>query len=217
MTQLDSQFAPGELIAEDVLKAHLRLCGTGVKIFRGARLVPANRISVGDHSQIDEGVFLFAGAGIEIGRYVHFAFHSSVSGGGECVVGDFAGIGIGVRLVTGTDLVDRGGLTNPTVPERHRTVHRGRVTIGAHAVIFTNAVVLPDVTVGEGAVVSAGSVVHHDLKPWGIYAGHPLVQVGVRERDGVLKLAEEFGHKKAQKAQGREGSSEIGSSERGPD
>jgi galactoside O-acetyltransferase len=141
--------------------------------------------------QIDEGVFIFAGQGVVIGHCVHLAVGSSISGGGECVIGDFAGIGAGVRLLTGTEEIDRGGLTNPTVPPELRTVRRGRVEIGAHALVLTNSVVLPDITIGEGAVVGAGSVVHHDLKPWGIYAGTPLVQVGVREAEPVLKKAQE--------------------------
>lgn len=58
--------------------------------------------------------------------------------------------------------------------------------------IFTNSVVLPNVSIGEGAVVAAASVVHHDLKPWAIYAGHPLVQVGVRSSEPVLAKAQEL-------------------------
>ncbi len=180
----DSMFCTGDLVPEEVLRERLRLCGAGVKVYAGARLVGAERIGIGDRSQIDEGVRVFAGEGVEIGRHVHLAFGSSVSGGGRCEIGDYASIAAGVRLLTGSDLADGSGLTNPTVPPELRSVMRGRVKIGAHAVVFTGAIVLPDVTVGEGAVVSAGGVVHRDLKPWGIYAGWPLVQIGVREREG---------------------------------
>jgi acetyltransferase-like isoleucine patch superfamily enzyme len=48
------------------------------------------------------------------------------------------------------------------------------------------------VTIGEGAVVAAGSLVHHNLKPWGIYAGNPLVQVGLRPAEPVLQAAREL-------------------------
>jgi acetyltransferase-like isoleucine patch superfamily enzyme len=48
--------------------------------------------------------------------------------------------------------------------------------------------------------VAAGAVVHHSLKPWGIYAGTPLVQVGVRRKEEILKLAAQLtgarGHRK---------------------
>jgi len=161
-----------------------------VRVFAGARLVNPERIEIGDFTQIDEGVYIFGGEGAELGCHVHLAFQSSISGGGACVIGDFAGVGAGVRIVTGTELVDGSGLTNPTIPEPYRAVKRGCVTVGPHAVIFTNSVVLPDVTIGEGAVVAAGSVVHRDLKPWAIYAGNPLTQVGVRPAERVLQLAE---------------------------
>jgi galactoside O-acetyltransferase len=181
----------GQVLPERVVRRWLKRCGQEVKLYRGCRIVGAERVALGSHVQIDEGVFIFAGQGVVIGHCVHLAVGSSISGGGECVIGDFAGIGAGVRLLTGTEEIDRGGLTNPTVPPELRTVRRGRVEIGAHALVLTNSVVLPDITIGEGAVVGAGSVVHHDLKPWGIYAGTPLVQVGVREAEPVLKKAQE--------------------------
>jgi galactoside O-acetyltransferase len=173
---------------EAVLRRHLKSCGRRVKVYAGCVLVPPGAISLGDSSQVDGGVRVFAGEGVVVGRHAHLAFCSSISGGGKCEIGDFVGLGAGARLITGTEVVDGRGLTNPTIPTALRHVQRGRIKIGAHAVIFTNVVVLPNVTIGEGAVVAAGAVVHRDLKPWGVYAGHPLVQVGVREKQTVLEM-----------------------------
>jgi galactoside O-acetyltransferase len=186
------EFADGELLPPETAAQWLRACGIGTKIFRGCRLVGAASIEIGRYSQIDEGVWIFAGEGLRIGNHVHLAFASSISGGGRCVVRDFVGIGAGVRLITGTELADGSGLTNPTIPDSYRRVHRGRIEIGAHAILFTNATVLPDVTVGEGAVVAAGSIVHRNLPPWGVYAGNPLVQIGVRPKETALRLAKEL-------------------------
>jgi acetyltransferase-like isoleucine patch superfamily enzyme len=188
MHSLPPEFSPGRLLPESALRQHLKFCGKGVRIYEGVRLVPPDQISIGDFSQIDEGVLIFAGQGVEIGRHVHFAISSSITGGGSCIVHDFAGIGAGTRIVTGTELLE-GGLSNPTIPAHLRVVSRGRVEIHTHALLFTNSVVLPGVTIGEGAVVSAGSLVHRDLKPWSIYGGNPLVQIGVRSRDSVLGKA----------------------------
>jgi acetyltransferase-like isoleucine patch superfamily enzyme len=186
------EFASGELVPVKMASQWLKACGTGTKIYAGCRIVGADRVRIGRSSQIDEGVWIFAGEGVTIGDHVHMAFGSSISGGGCCVIGDFAGIGAGVRLVTGTDLIDGAGLTNPTVPEDLRSVSRSSVEVGPHAVIFTNSVVLPGVKIGEGAVVAAGAVVHRDLKPWTIYAGNPLVQVGERPKEILLRLASEL-------------------------
>lgn len=183
------EFQAGRLISLQESRRWLKYCGARVKIYAGCRLIPPDRIAIGDYSQIDEGVRIYAGTGVVIGRHVHMAFNSSISGGGTCVLQDFVGIGAGVRLITGTDLPEAGGLTNPTVPEELRSVKRDRIEIGAHALVFTNAVVLPGVTIGEGAVVAAGAIVHHALKPWGIYAGYPLVQIGRRDSGPVLEKA----------------------------
>lgn len=191
------EFRPGRLVPEDQARRWLRSCGRNVQIYRGCRVIPPDRVSVGDHCQIDEGVRIFAGLGVTLGAYVHLAFGSSISGGGVCTIGDFAGLGAGVRLITGTENVDGSGLTNPTVPADLRGVRRGHVTIGAHALVLTNSIVFPDVTIGEGAIVAAGSVVHHDLKPWGIYCGWPLVQVGVRPSDTVRRQAAELNRRRS--------------------
>jgi len=47
------------------------------------------------------------------------------------------------------------------------------VTIGDKAWIGLNAVILKGVTIGEGAVVAAGSVVTHDVAPYAVVAGNP--------------------------------------------
>ena len=162
------------------------------KIYRGCRLVGGDRIEIGDHSQIDEGVRIYAGQGVRIGLHVHLALACSISGGGTCVLGDFVGIGAGVRLLTGSDRPDGEGLTNPTIPATMRSVRRGGIKIGDHAVVFTNSVVFPDVIIGEGAVIAAGALVHRSICPWGIYAGNPLVQIGIRPKENILRLAEQL-------------------------
>ena len=183
------EFSDGSTIPLELLRKHLREVGSHAKVFRGCRLVRAELISLGDYSQIDELVHIFAGNGVTIGRHCHMAFGSSISGGGTCEIGDFASLAAGVRLITGTELAQGGGLTNPTVPPEFRSVSRSFVRIGAHAWIYTNSLILPGVTIGEGAVVGAGSIVHHDLKPWSIYTGNPLVQIGVRDSQPLLEKA----------------------------
>jgi acetyltransferase-like isoleucine patch superfamily enzyme len=136
-----------------------------------------------------KGVFMFAGNGIDIGRHVHIAFTSSISGGGHCIIGNYVSIGAGVRLISGSENIAEG-LTNPTVPNNQREVQRSTIEIGDHAVIFTNSIIFPGVKIGEGAVVSANSIVHHDLKPWTIYGGMPLTAIKKREKDKVAFAAQ---------------------------
>jgi hypothetical protein len=61
--------------------------------------------------------------------HVHFAFGSSVSGGGRCLIGDFVGVA-GARLITGTDLADGTGFDESDGAATLRAVRRGHVRIG---------------------------------------------------------------------------------------
>ena len=53
-------------------------------------------------------------------------------------------------------------------------------------VLFTQtvagwAIVLPGVTIGEGAVVAAGAVVTKDVEPWTVIGGNPAKVIKRRE------------------------------------
>jgi maltose O-acetyltransferase len=86
-------------------------------------------------------------------------------------VGDEAVISAGVRIVA------HDGST------KHWTgyIRVGRVEIGRRAYVGAHSIVLPGVTVGDGAIVGAGSVVRHDVAPGAIVLGNPAVEVGTVE------------------------------------
>ena len=179
-------FGPGRLIDPDTLNERFQHVGTDVRLFENARIDHPERIRIGNHTQIDEGVYLFSGEGIQIGHHVHIAFAASVSGGGTCIIGNYVSIGAAVRMITGSENID-SGLTNPTVPTASRSPHRSSITIEDHVVLFTGTILFPGVRIGEGAVVSAGSLVHKDLNPWTIYGGHPLVPIRKRSKEDVTR------------------------------
>jgi maltose O-acetyltransferase len=74
-----------------------------------------------------------------------------------------------------------------TQPNESRTVpyvnsHKGSIIIESDAWIGTGAVILPNVTVGEGAVVGANSVVTKNVAPYTVVGGvpaHVIKQVNV--------------------------------------
>ncbi len=162
--------------------------GQDVTIWPMARIVDPERISIGDAVIIDDFVFLAGGRRTVIGSFVHIAAFASVAGGGEFVMEDFAGLSGGVRVYTGNEDYLGGCLTNPAVPAPYRVPQRSFVHLGRHVLVGANAVVLPGVTLGEGAVVGAASVVKHDCEPWGIAAGGRAGGGGARPRDRILEL-----------------------------
>lgn len=174
-----------------------RHCGRNVVIHATVRILRPEVIVLGDNVIIDDFVFIGAHESLVIGNHVHIGGQSSLIGGGRLYLSDFVGMSHGARVLSGSDDFLGGGLTNPTIPAELRHVHRGTVWFGPHSGLGANAVVIPDVAIGEGSAVAAGSVVMRSLAPWGIYGGQPARRIKSRPdahiRAGERELYRRYG------------------------
>ena len=59
----------------------------------------------------------------------------------------------------------------------------GAVKINDYAWISCRTIILPNVTIGEGAVVAAGAVVTSDVEPYTIVGGIPAKKIGERNKE----------------------------------
>jgi maltose O-acetyltransferase len=126
------------------LKAYLSQVGAGTSVQMGCRFLNGRKVYLGDRNVINFGC-LFDG------RHYQIKTGSDVSIGPEATI-----------LTLGHD---------PQSPEF--TDKGGDVIIGDKVWIAYRAIILPGVTIGEGAVVGAGAVVTKDLEPYSIVAGNP--------------------------------------------
>lgn len=112
---------------------------------------------------------------ITVGRETYIGARSSLnSTGGPVRIGDGCAISHDVRVYTSTYVAD--------ADLREATVREGPVTIGDAVWIGFGALVAPNVTIGDNAVVGANSVVNHDVEPWTIVAGVPATVVRRKRR-----------------------------------
>jgi len=162
----------------------------GVKTFEFTKIIGVEQITFGHDVIIDDFVFIYATAPIQIGNYVHIAMFASISGGAEVTVGDFVAISQGCRILTGTDDFLNWGFGNSTIPAQYRNTTRKPIHIGRFAVIGANSVILPGVTIGEGATVGANSVVTRDLEPWTVYIGNK--KYASRNKEAVMATYQRF-------------------------
>lgn len=93
-------------------------------------------------------------------------------------------ITIGKNLLTGTNVLitdNNHGLFVREQLDMHPTerpiVSRGPITIGDNVWIGNNACVMQGVTVGNGAVIAANSVVTHDVPAYTMVAGIPAKMI----------------------------------------
>lgn len=139
------------------------------------------RISLGLGSRVDSFVKLEGGLEMVIGKYVHIASFAHIGiGGGRTFIGDYAAVASGGKVISGSNQTD--AITMSAVaPASMQRVERDVVRIGRFACVCTNAVVLPGVTMHEGAVLAAGGVATKDIPAWEIWGGTPARFLRKRE------------------------------------
>ena len=95
----------------------------------------------------------------------------------ECVIDCFDSISIGHHVVISERVVLRDSDNHVIKDEKGLELDKPVVTapivIGDHVWIGMNVIVLKGVTIGEGAIVAAGSVVNKDVPPHCLVAGVP--------------------------------------------
>jgi len=151
----------------------------------GMHIVGAKNISVGEYTWIDSYTSINALFGsISIGKRVHIAPFTVIATGKEgLVIEDYAGIGSGCKIYGHSETHKDGKrMSGPMIPWRYKSFFSGRVVLEKDSVLGANCVVLPGVTIGEGAVVCPGSIVTKDIPPWVIAAGVPIKFIGKRDK-----------------------------------
>jgi dTDP-4-amino-4,6-dideoxy-D-glucose acyltransferase len=166
--------------------------GEQVFISDKASFYGCSQIHIGSHVRIDDFAVLSAGeGGIEIGNYIHIAVYSSLIGAGKIRLADYCNISSRVSIYSSSDDYSGETMTNPMVPEHYKAVQHAPVTLEKHVIVGCGSVILPGVTLSEGAAVGALSLINQDCNAFSIYAGHPAILIKAR-KNNLLSLAELF-------------------------
>lgn len=137
--------------------------GKDVKIYAFVNLYGCE---IGDETKI--GTFVEIQKGVSIGKRVKISSHTFICEG--VTIEDLVFIGHGVMFIN--DRYPRAANPDGSLQtEEDWQVIPTWVKRGAS--IGSNATILCGVTIGEGAIVGAGSVVTRDVEPYTIVAGNP--------------------------------------------
>ncbi|MCK5157665.1 MAG: acyltransferase [Candidatus Heimdallarchaeota archaeon] len=108
-----------------------------------------------------------------------------IRGDGEVVIGDNFHSGPDILLLTRNHNYEGTKIPYDETYIRKKIVIEDNVWIGARCII------VGEVTIGEGAIIQAGSVVIKDIPPCGIAGGHPAKTFMYRDKDHYFKLKKE--------------------------
>jgi acetyltransferase-like isoleucine patch superfamily enzyme len=152
----------------------------GLRIGRGSTTYLGTMFDVGPHGRVTIGDC----------SLVHGAWFICDS---QIDVGDYALISWNVVFMdsygASLDPAERRKQLEALASESHRRMPRGApaspICIGRNVWIGFDCVVLPGVTIGDGSIVGARSVVTEDVPPFTIVAGNPARAIRKIENDEV--------------------------------
>ncbi len=170
----------------------LRFRILGMKISEGTYLgrVNANwphQVSIGGGTVIEEDVsFKFDGPW-KPGPNIHVGNRAFLGRGSEFNVRKSVRIGDHCAIASGCRFVDHNhGITGDTLDETPG--EEQDIVIGHHVWLGANVVVLKGLTIGNGAVVGAGSVVTKSIPSGEIWAGIPARRLSSRNEKASATL-----------------------------
>lgn len=168
-----------ELMGENV-KSSLAYCGKNVKIYPLCKIINPNFMRIDDESKILDFTFI-DGKEVFIGKYTIITWQCLIEGRMKTIIGNRCFIGPGTKILSSTYKF-QGFYTCEFLPDECHDTEWGDVVINDDAYIGANSVIMPGVTIGEGALVGSNSFVNKDLEPWSIYVGSPVKKIGERKK-----------------------------------
>ena len=109
----------------------------------------------------------------------------SISGNGKVEIGDNFHSGPGCQIITSFHNYEGNA-----IPYDDTFIDKD-VNIGDNVWLGNNVIILGGSTIGEGAIIQAGSVVCKDIPPYAIAGGHPAVPFKYRDKKHYEQMKKE--------------------------
>lgn len=170
---------------EELRNFGFKSIGGNVRISRYARIYGASGITIGDNVRIDD--FCILSGEIKLGSNIHISPYVALYGAMGIEFEDYTGISAHSVIYSAMDDFTGNFLVGPIHPEGTTNVTGGLVKVNRYVQIGVNSVVFPNLTIGEGSVIGACSLVRDSIGEWGIYCGVPVKKLKERNKN-MLKF-----------------------------
>lgn len=128
-------------------------------------------MKIGKGSTIHSGLSLYDPSGITIGNDTIIGEKSTLDGRDLLKIGNHVAISSAVMIYNSEHDINSPTFSAITAP----------VIINDYVFIGPRAIILPGVTIGQGAIIAAGAVVTKSVIPFAIVAGVPARAIGERQ------------------------------------
>lgn len=177
---------------DDLRKLGIKSVGSNVLVSEHATIVGLSNVTLGNNIRIDSHVVILSRRGtLTVGDNVHIEPASSIVAHHGVSIGSYCTLSHGVRLFTASADYSGESFHNVFPDGRFQNPRVGAIEIRDHVIIGGNSVVMPGLTLGEGAAIGALSFVRSSLEEWGIYAGNPLKRLGNRSTQ-IREIAQQI-------------------------
>jgi galactoside O-acetyltransferase len=166
-----------------------RSLGVDVFINDTALIKKPHLCDIGSHNAIDNGVTI--STELIMGDYIHIAPYVVVIGGDQSklILEDFSFIASGTKIVCGSEDYTGGGLVGPTIPKELRVINYTTVKFEKYSGCGVNCTIMPGVTLAEGSILGANSLLTKDTEPWTIYVGSPAKPIKIRDKNKIIEYS----------------------------
>lgn len=121
----------------------------------------------------------------------------------KLIIGNFCSIGSGAQFIMGGNQGHRTDWIStypffyvPNMPDFNGAcdghLMAGNTVVGHDVWIGAEAVIMPGVTIGNGAVIGMRAMVTHDVEPYSIVAGNPAKVIRKRFSDEEIAMLQEM-------------------------
>ncbi|MCM1293999.1 MAG: acyltransferase [Muribaculaceae bacterium] len=168
--------------------------GKNVFISKKASIYGPEKISIGNNVRIDD--FCILSGNISIGSYVHISAYCALYGRFGIHIGNFCGLSARSIIYSASDDFSGEFMISPMVPDELTKLDTGTVIMMDYSQLGANTIVMPGVTIAQGAVTGTLSLVRHDLAPWTINVGIPCRLLQQRKQNIIAlskNIAKELG------------------------
>ena len=151
--------------------------GTGVSVDRlpfitgPVELFIGNHVWIGGNVSIASGRILDRAPRLILKDHAELSWNTSIAVNSEVVIGEYARVSFNCRISDSDGHPREADLRAAGHPMQTRDIRP--VHIGRHAWIGNSTHIMKGVTIGEGAVIGANSVVLHDIPPYCLALGNP--------------------------------------------